>query len=356
MKLNPRTLWAKVPKKVKSKKFAVIIITGIIIFQVLTRGGANTRLITTATVQKKPIESQVSASGVVKSDQQTKLLFPVSGKVAWIGVSKGEYVYAGQTIASLDSRNFQAALRQAQQDVIAADAILEQTYNNIHLNGAENFDQRVQRTSAEAQKNKAYDAMKKAEKDLADSTIYAPFGGTIIDLTIVPGQQVTATFQAGEIANIENIYFSADVDETDVTKVKPGQKTTIILDAFDAPLETTVLRISESATTTSTGATAFETILGLPNHDNFKIGMNGEARITTKSADNTTVIPIDAIVDNNFVWAELGKTYQKVQIETGIESDDEVQVTSGLEANQTVVTSGFLEITKKSLLNKILVR
>lgn len=356
MKLNPQAFWAKVPKRFKSKKALIFIIAVIVIFQVITSGGANTKLITSALVQQKPIESQVSASGVVKSDQQTKLLFPVSGKVAWVGVSEDEYVYAGQAIASLDARNFQAALRQAQQDVLAADAILAQTYNNIHLNGAENFDQRVQRTTAEAQKNKAYDAMKKAEKDLADSTIYAPFAGTITDLTIVPGQQLTTAFQVGEITSIGNIYFSVDVDETDVTKVEPGQKATITLDAFDEPIETSVLRISQSATTTPTGATAFETILGLPKENSFRIGMNGEARITTQSAEDATAIPIDAIIDSNFVWAKKGNTYQKVQIETGIESESEIQVAAGLEPGQIVVTSGFEQINKKSLLDKILGR
>lgn len=356
MKLNPRTLWAKVPKRLKSKKVLALAVAAFVIFQIITRGSANTKLITTASVDKKSIESQVSASGVIKSDQQTKLLFPVGGKVAWIGVRKGDYVYRGQAIASLDATNFQVALRQAQQDVIAADALLQQTYNNIHLSGVENFDQRVQRTSAEAQKNKAYDAMKKAEKDLADLTIYAPFTGTITDLTIVPGQQVTASLQVGEIVGVGNIYFSADVDETDVIKVEPGQKATIILDAFDASFETIVNQVSESATTTSTGATAFETILDLPKENDFKIGMNGEAQITTKSTQDASVIPIDAIVDNNFVWVKKAGTFQKVQIETGIESDTEVQVTTGLEPDQIIVTSGFLEINKKSLLDKILRR
>lgn len=356
MKLSPRTIWAKVPKQLKSKKVLGLTIAAFVIFQILTRGSANTKLITTASVEKKSIESQVSASGLIKSDEQTKFLFPVSGKVAWIGVKKGDYVYAGQAIASLDSRNFQAALRQAQQDVLATDAILLQTYNNIHLNGAENFDQRVQRTSAETQKNKAYDAMKKAEKDLSDSTIYAPFAGTITDLTIVAGQQITAAFQIGEIANLDNIYFSSEVDETDVIKVEPGQKAVITLDAFDLSFETKVGQVSESANTTSTGATAFETILSLPKENNFRIGMNGEARITIEGTNDAIVIPIDAIVDNNYVWLKKGNSYQKVQIETGIESDSEIQVTTGLEMGQTVVTSGFDQINKKSLLDKILGR
>lgn len=356
MKLNLRTLWTKVPKRLKSKKILALVLASFVIFQILTRESTNTKLITTTPVQEKPIESQVSASGVIKSDQQTKLLFPVGGKVTWVGVSKGDYVYAGQAIASLDAANFQGALRQAQQDVIAADAILQQTYNNINLNGVENFDQKVQRTSAEAQKNKTYDAMKKAEKDLADSTIYAPFSGTIIDLTIVPGQQISPSFHVGEIANVGNIYFSAEVDETDITKVEPGQKATIILDAFDTTIETKVRRISQSASATSTGATAFETILDLPRQNDFKIGMNGEARITTQKSEDATVIQIDAIIDNNFVWVKKGNTYQKVQIETGIESDTEIQATTGLDPGQIVVTSGFDQINKKSLLDKILGR
>lgn len=356
MRVSPKHYWTKIPKRLRSKRILASIVLVFVAWFILSRGAANTELITTTQVEEKSIKSQVSASGIVKSDQQTKLIFHTPGKVVWVYAKEGDYVTRGKAIASIDTTILQANLRQAQQNVENADAILAQTKNNIHINGVENFDERVMRLDAETRKDNAFDEMRKAEKALAEATIYAPFSGTITSLNVVPGQEAGVTTEVGEIANVGNIEFSAQVDETDVRNIRPGQTVSITLDAFDEPFETTVSRISDIATQTTTGATAFEAIMALPNQNDFKIGYNGEALITTAETENAIVIPIDALVEDNSVWVKENGTYKKVQVETGLGSDTEVEVKNGLSKDQTIVTSGFAEINKRSLLDKILRR
>src|SRR5262249_3301418 len=55
-----------------------------------------------------------SASGPVHAAQEVALAFPSTGKSAQINVAEGDRVLKGQSLASLDIRNLQAALQNAQ--------------------------------------------------------------------------------------------------------------------------------------------------------------------------------------------------------------------------------------------------
>lgn len=326
-------------------------------FFFVTRGGADASKIKSTTVEEKSITSQVSASGIVKSDEQVDLKFPAVGKIVWVGVEEGDFVTKGQAIAQLDKEGFEIALRKAQQDVVAADAALEQAYDSLNDdNNVESFADKVSRTAAEKTKNQAFDNLKQAEKNLRESTLYAPFSGTLTSLSIAAGQELLITTIVGQIANLTDIVFLAEVDETQIGKIEVGQQAEITLDAFDDTINSSVSKIANSSITTSTGATGFETTLNLPDEEKFRLGMNGEALITTQRSPKTLVVPIEALVDGNFVYLKTNGVYEKTEVQTGIESDFEIEITKGLKENDQILISGFEEIDKKSTLDRILRR
>lgn len=358
MKLSLKKITARIPKRLRTKKAVFVAIAVLIAMNILTRGAKDTKQIRLASAQVKTISSTVSASGIVKSESESILKFASSGKIAWISIKEGDKISAGNAIATLDKTKLEADLRISQQEVNETDAILSQIYDEQKKQkAAENFDQKIKRTTAESNKNQAYDALKKAEENLQNATIYAPFSGTITKLDAVIGDEVTQTTEIGEIADLENIVFTGEVNETDIGKVKAGQKSTISLDAFpDEQIESKVKSLGSKAITTSAGATAFEVKFELKNDKDYLLGMNGEADITTSQKNNILTIPLEALADDNHVWVlENGKYLQK-EIKTGIESDVEAEVLENLNENDQVVTSGFSELAKKSLLEKILRR
>lgn len=353
--ITPAKIWAKIPARLKSKKAALATAAILVLLFFSTRGGGDAEKIKQATVLQKSIESQISVSGTIISETNLSLHFPASGKIEKVAASKSDYVKKDQLIASLDSERFEIALRQAQQDLNLADAVLSQVYDDIKkFSPPENFDRKIKRTNAETAKNKAYDAVLKAQKDLNDTQILAPFDGTITDVNTVVGQEISPQTEIGRISDFKNLNFVAQVDETDIGKANLDQKAKIVLDAF--PQETFDARatnISKESITTSTGATAFEVTLKLAARPQFFLGMNGEAQITTESAQNLA-IPQEAIVDGNYVWVKTRKTYQKREVTIGISSQTDVEIKAGLSINDRVVTSGFEQINRKSFLQKII--
>ena len=282
--------------------------------------------------------------------------FAVSGKVVWVGAKEGDYVKRGQAIASLDRERYEIALRQAQQDVIAADATLEKVYDDLTHSSAdtESFDEKIKRTAAEAAKNKAWDAMLLAQRNLKDSVLTAPFAGKVNKLNIKAGEEIFATTEAASISDEGDLKFIAEVDETDVVKVETGQKAEILLDAFeDESFDSEVLKIDSQNITTTTGATAYEVELNLPKDENFYLGMGGEATVTVDQVKDVLAVPIEAFIDEKYVYIKQNGNFIKKEVSLGISSDTDTEATSGLSEGEEVVTGGFDQIGKKSLLQKL---
>lgn len=350
-------IYQRIPKFLRSKKAIVFFLVLFFVFAFFgTRGGTKAGAVKTTVVGRQNITSQVTASGKIGSQHESSFHFGTSGKVAWVGVFEGDLVNKWQAIASLDKEKYEIALRQAKQDENVATAELELVYDDISKwAGAESFQNKIKRTTAEAKKNKAVDAVLEIKRNLRDSVLVSPVSGTVVKLNVNAGEEVLPTDEIAKVADVGNIEFEVEVDETDVGKIRKGQTVNIILDSFgDEELKTSVESIAEVGTVTSTESTVFEVKVKLEKEEKFKLGMNGEAKIITDSVDDAMVIPVEAVVDDNAVWVKKGKTYQKREIKAGLESDSYIQITSGLTLREEIVTSGFDQINKNSLFAKII--
>jgi HlyD family secretion protein len=80
---------------------------------------AKTELRTQAVTKGSVIQS-IAVSGSVAAMNQTKLSFRTAGKIAAVYVSVGQQVTAGQPLAKLDTTDLEAALAQAQANLVTA--------------------------------------------------------------------------------------------------------------------------------------------------------------------------------------------------------------------------------------------
>lgn len=93
--------------------------------------------------------------------------------------------------------------------------------------GTQNTDSSIKSSSMNAQSldNDADNLTSKAE-------IKSPIDGKVIQTNVVGGQMVTPGTAVAIIADISNIYVNANIKETDIFKIKPGQKVELAVDAY----------------------------------------------------------------------------------------------------------------------------
>jgi RND family efflux transporter MFP subunit len=295
-----------------------------------------------ADIKTGTVESVISSSGTLEGTDSADLRFKIGGRLNYIGVKPGETVEKGELIASIDTRDLQIDLQQAYNTFEAKDAAAKRVEDDVKDNdGDENFTQKEERTAAQKARDNAFDDIKSVRRALEDAYIYAPLSGVVTKADPNVGQIVTVSDLIAQIVDETEYVFEAEVDESDLGRVKLGQNAKITLNSYpDRTFEAKVSKITPTTETTDSGATVVIVKLALGKPDiNFVSGINGQAEIITDRVENVPVLPIDALMDNDEVYVKRGGTYEKVKVETGLKSDFEAEVKSGLETGDQVVTN-----------------
>jgi HlyD family secretion protein len=138
--------------------------------------------------------------------------------------------------------------------------------------------------AAQAQVDQAKAALEAAQAQLAQTTLRAPFAGTVVRLSTDVGEIVTPGAPILVLADLAQWRLqTTDLSETDVVLVRPGQKAIISLDAFkDQTFAGIVTEISDTAET-NRGNTTYPVTLALdPTEAALRWGMTAFVDIEVK--------------------------------------------------------------------------
>ena len=173
-----------------------------------------------AGVKIQNIQSTISAAGILSGKKSASLHFKSSGKLSYINVKTGDKVSAGQVIAGLDTQNLSIALQQAENAYRDKQAIAQKIEDDVKdHDDDETFTQKANRTTAQAARDSAYDAVKEARRAFQDTVIVSPIDGIVTSAIEVPGQTVTASDIIAQVVDNSETYFDAEVDEADIGSV-----------------------------------------------------------------------------------------------------------------------------------------
>ncbi len=191
----------------------------------------------------------LTATGYTVAERRASVGAKIVGRVVELRVGEGDPVKAGDVIAVLDSADRQAEVSRAEAAVVEAQATLadaEREANRqaeLHareLSSEAARDRAVtQRDIAAAKVNTAMSMREAARANLAYTVIQAPISGVVIEKNVEVGEMVApggftsqqSTGSIVRIADLGSLEVEADINESYIARVKPGQPATIRVDA-----------------------------------------------------------------------------------------------------------------------------
>lgn len=318
--------------------------------------------IETAQVERQNLKSTVSATGTISPTDSVEVSPKITARISSVLVKENDRVEAGQTVATLDGKDYQAKYDQAQYKVTNTKLDYER-YKMLYEQGAGT---KQAMDNAEYEYNTAVSTLSAAESDLAETTITAPMSGVVVGdpkpvgtMAVQGNSNPTVIMR---IADTTKKQILAKVDETDIGKIKIGQDATFTVDTFtDKTFTAHVSKISQTDTSntwdingTSTSSSSsssssssviyYYVTLDVDDPDDvLLLGMTARVDIITSEKENALVVPIAALKTNDkgsYVLrvTEGGKT-EEIPVTTGIYSDDYVEILSGLTEGDTVSIS-----------------
>ncbi len=254
------------------------------------------------------IENSVSSTGTIQPQNRLEIKPPIGGRIEKILVEEGQHVKIGDTLAIMSSTERAALL--------------------------------------DAARLQSMDTLKQWEDVYRPTPLLAPIDGDVIVKSVNPGQTVTPSDPV--IVLSDRLIVQAQVDETDIGKIKLGQTAAITLDAYPKiHVNGKVDHIYYESKVVS-NVTIYQVDV-VPEHvpDVFRSGMSANVRIIQEQKENALLLPLEVIKKEDgdsyvLLAQEGGRKPLKQEVELGISGDSDVEVVSGVTANDKVI----LEIKK----------
>jgi len=324
----------------------------------------------TAPVAKGEILSQVSSTGTLNPIDEVVVGSQVSGTLDTVLVDYNDYVKAGQVLARIDPRNYQAALQQAEANLTSAQVSLAQAERD-NLNGETlmkagliSGDQQVQfQTTYEVavarvqQVQASYD---QAATNLAYTTITAPMAGLVIARKVQSGQTVAASFSAPElfdIADLSRMQVEVSIQEADVGKLDTSMRVTFKVDAYpDKTFEGRLVQIRNDPVVSQNVVT----YIGIVHVENpeflLKPGMTADVKIEVTHVKNVLTVPSSALNPKMSTLLGLASAHASTganasaRARTGSASPAAVPAGGSATASDSVATKAMLKVSKSQTL------
>jgi len=302
---------------------------------------AQAQLQSTRSTQSSSIASQQQAIGSTQAaytNAQTAL------QSAQINLASIQRVYAAGGATKQELNNAQNTVDQAQSNLESARVSLQTTQASLGLKQSSNAsDLRNLQLAVE----QAQLTLKSAQRDLANTKLYAPFSGTVSVVNAqVGGVGVSASVSGSSalltIIDTLSVNLLAQIDETEISNVRVGQKVNVTLDAFDnQTFVGKVTAITPSASVVSNIAVFYVTV-NVPNaNGKLRPGMTAEGEIITKEIQDALLVPrraVQTVNGRSFVQVQKSDgTAEQVQVQTGADDSTNVVITGGLKEGDAVL-------------------
>lgn len=253
------------------------------------------------TARTQTLNLGIAVSGALKASESAIVKARVAGELQELSVREGDRVQAGQVIARIEPIEYQARVRQAQQQADAAKAqvdIAQRQFDNNQALVNQGFISQTALLTSQASLNgatathaAALAALDLANKSLADATLRSPLSGVVAQRLAQPGERVAIEARLVEVINLSQLELEAALTAEDASLVRVGMTAQLQVEGVDAPIPAKVLRINPSA---QTGSRSILVYLGIQGREGLRQGQFAQGTLGTQSLQ-VMAVPVESV-------------------------------------------------------------
>ncbi len=320
------------------------------------------------TARLADISKTTIVTGKIEPRNEVNVKPQISGIITELLKQAGDEVQAGEVIAKVKVIPDMAQLSSAEARVRLANIKISQARVDYErekvlydkgLVSADEYD-KVNQTYKQAKEEVAAaqdnlevvrDGASKSNASASSTLVRSTISGVVLDVPVKVGSSVILSnaFNDGTtiatVANMGDLIFRGNIDETDVGQVVTGMPMKITVGAlrnlnFDATLEYISPKAVENG-----GANQFEikAAVHIPGGQKMRSGYSANAEIVLAHAHQVVTVPESAISfygNNTYLYIARGgkgsRRYERRQVTTGLSDGINIEIKSGLKVGERV--------------------
>ncbi len=320
-------------------------------------GPARPTAVEVAQVEKAMLVDETQSVGSLKSNQGVVLRPEVGGRVSQVLFRDGQRVKKGQLLVQFDDQLPAAQVMQATAELSIAQANHKRNQELV----AQNFISKRSLDESDAALQVAQAKLALAQATLQRLKVYAPFDGVAGLRQINVGDYLKDGADMVNIEDIEAVLLDFRLAERFQSKVKPGQKAQVTLDALPGRKFTAMIQAIDpliDANGRSVG------VRGCIDNRQMQLRPGMFARVNAVFGEraDAMVIPEEAIVPQggrSFVVKVVPGPNkdelisERVTVKVGLRQPGKVEILEGLSVGDSVVIAGQQRLQKDGTLVRI---
>ena len=311
------------------------------------------------------IDRATIITGKIQPRNEVNVKPQINGIIAELYKEAGQMVQENEVIAKLKVIPDMNQLSSAESRVRLSELNLKQAQTNYerektlydqNLVSQEEYDQVLQaynqakeeRTAAQDALEVIRDGVSRSNATSSSTLVRSTITGLILDIPVKVGNSVIQanTMNDGTtvatVANMSDLIFHGDIDETEVGSLVEGMPLTITIGALaDYKSEATLEYISPKAVENN-GANQFEIKAAVATQEGVTIrsGYSANAEMVLETVYNVIYVPESALDfddDDTYVYLKgADDKYTRTKIETGLSDGVNIEVKKGLKVGDIV--------------------
>ncbi len=278
----------------------------------------------TATVERGPVISLVTATGTINPVVSVQVGTQVSGMIKSLHADFNSVVKAGDIVAVIDPEPFKARREQAASNLEMSKAnvaraktdlaqrkreldrvksLVAQQFvseNDVDV-AATNFQgAEAQVNVAGAQVKQAEAALNSAELELKYTVIRSPVNGIVVARNVEVGQTIAASFATPNLfliaLDLTKMQVDTNVSESDIGGIAEGKEATFTVDAYPGYQFSGTIRQVRLAPINVQNVVTYNVVVAVDNQDlRLKPGMTANVSIVVAQRDSVLKVPNAAL-------------------------------------------------------------
>lgn len=346
--------------------------------------------VSTTTVIERAVNNSIEVTGTLEGQEEVTVSSEVEGTIAEINFDLGTYVKAGDLLVSLDKRELQwrvtqaeatmaaaearlgrmggktlpvdehpevrqarAALEQAQADYQRVDKLLEKgdVSRQLYDQTKALYDQARARLDATLAQVEIYRAnleqsqaqLALARKQLGDAVVRAPVSGAIKERLVAKGEYLTKGRNVARIVQLDPLRLRVDVPEQHISKLRVGQTVIFHVDSLAGKEFQGSLTLLSPVVDKRSRALTIEARVN--NADlQLKPGLFVRVSIGINDQAKALMVPqraVTATAGLNKLYLVVDGQAQAREVKLGAQHGDMVEIIAGVKVGDQVVISNL---------------
>ncbi len=296
--------------------------------------------VTITVAEESVFRHSINTSGRLKPSAELKLSFKTGGIIDHISVREGQFVNAGETMASLNLDEIRSQLRQAElmhEKALRDHERMESLYADTVVTL-----ERLQNAGTALEL--AESARSVARFNLDHSVIRAPVDGHVMKILAEENEIISPGFPALLFAASRDQWLlTVAVTDRDFVHIGEGDRALVRFDAYPEKVFDAFVADVPGMADPYTGAFGINIAISSPEK-RLMAGFIGKATIMTSRTGNYITVPPEALVEANgregsiYVYRS-GKAF-RAQVRIEEITDTGLLVTGSIKAGDSIITDG----------------